>query len=323
MLGNKNKFDKKVRFQKHNFQTQLKEARNYKRQPGEKSKSGLKNLFLKISRISVVKNIIFIFFLAGLVYIIYIPNFLYIKSVEISGLPQKQTEELTTRINTYLDNKSFLPQKNLLLTSKNKLKLVLKNDSNISEIQSIQKKWSSTLKISLLPRIAAYEVNSGQETYKLANDGYIIEKNQLGAFASSTQSSLKNIVLTGSQNYQIGEKAVNLSELNKINFFKQELPKISGSEIVSFKFENFLSPDWFIDFTPGFQLKINSQENLEKTLLEFKSVTQNLPKIDLQRLYYIDLRFKNKAYVCFKQTACSSEPKEEPAASSSPQTLNP
>ena len=237
MLGNKNKFDKKIRFQKQNFQTQLKEARNYKRQSGEKSKSGLKNLFLKINQISVVKNIIFIFFLAGLVYIIYIPNFLYVKSVEISGLPQKQTEELAARINTFLDTKSLLPQKNLLLTSKKKLDLLIKNDSSISEIQSIQKKWFSSLKISLLPRIASYELNSNSKQYKLASDGFIMEEIIMLETASQTTTSLKKIFVLGAQNYQVGEKAAGLNELNKINLLKQELLKISGYEVSQFSFD--------------------------------------------------------------------------------------
>ncbi len=322
MLGNKNKFDKKIRFQKQNFQTQLKEARNYKRQSGEKSKSGLKNLFLKINQISVVKNIIFIFFLAGLVYIIYIPNFLYVKSVEISGLPQKQTEELAARINTFLDTKSLLPQKNLLLTSKKKLDLLIKNDSSISEIQSIQKKWFSSLKISLLPRIASYELNSNSKQYKLASDGFIMEEIIMLETASQTTTSLKKIFVLGAQNYQVGEKAAGLNELNKINLLKQELLKISGYEVSQFSFDSFLSPDWFIDFVSGPQLKINSQNDLQKTFAEYKSIMLNLSKSDFERIYYIDLRFKNKAYVCFKKTACSSE-LIIPTASSSLQTLKP
>jgi cell division septal protein FtsQ len=76
---------------------------------------------------------------------------------------------------------------------------------------------------------------------------------------------------------------------------------------------------------PNHKIFLDASLDLEQILTQYKLLWENLKTEQRQNLYYVDLRIKGKAYVCYKNTACAKEILAIPAptntASSTPQTI--
>src|SRR5258708_2100464 len=109
------KLDPRVRYQQSSFNRKLDERRTFKRKSTpvvERDPSSwnfLPVLGLKSRWAQALAILIFL----GIVYLVYIPNFLFIKNVEVQGAGQDEANQLKASIDYYLNHAPvFLPRKN-------------------------------------------------------------------------------------------------------------------------------------------------------------------------------------------------------------------
>ncbi len=142
----KRKIDPKIRFQQANFKQQLQTARGYKRTArkslGRGSHSGKGMPSLKTWVITFTSLI----FLAGMVYIVFLPNIFYIQHITVTGLPAEQQTEAQNIITTYLGQNSLINHQNLLFLSKARLtQTLLREDFNVYQVSAIHKRFPNSL----------------------------------------------------------------------------------------------------------------------------------------------------------------------------------
>ncbi len=319
MFGEK-KPDRSIRFQKQNFQFRLKLARNFKRSNRQIPDNKLDLVLSKFKLNSWWFKFFLIGFVLGLIYLVYIPNFIYVKKIYINGLGENLKIKTVSEIEQYLQNKKFLPQNNLLLLSRNRLKYFLESKIYIAEVQNLKKRWPNAIEINLLPRTEAFVIHSENQNLLLSKDGIIIKSLDAENLGNKI-SAIKPIQLSSKTNYYPGQKIADFEIISKINELKFGLPSTVKSEIEKFEFLNFESFTWTIYLKNNWVLLINPENDIDTTLKQLTAVIKNLTFSEKTDLYYIDLRFNNKAYLCLKSEVCSKQSPGQGEATASATSL--
>lgn len=308
MFGKKrNKIDSKIRFQNPRFKKHLQTARGYKRPTRSipqtdwgvfLTKIGLNNWKTRVT-ILVIFGVFF--------YIIYIPNFLFIKSIEVTGASTEINNSITESTNTYLQKKFPTPERNILLLSKQKLNnFLLNNNSNLVNINVIQKKFPSKLLINITPRISSLLLQLGDDRYLVSNDGLVLEK----IYSSTTTPNTENLLqlkIDETNTLIIGKQILDQTTINFLHEVYTKLPNIIKSDIVSFELSTPNSSDLSIYTKKGYKIFIDLILEKEKTLSRLNLLFSQQSATEINKFYYVDMRFEGRGYVCFKDSACTRD----------------
>src|SRR5258708_3868153 len=197
---NKNRPDPKIRFQKQDFRRQLEHARNFKR-PVKKIPATPGEVFLDFLGLDTrLGKFVAVVLAIALLCLIYLPNFFFVQRVVIQGLGQEEEGLAQVTVKNFLNQKSWLPQKNLLLLSSPALKnYLLNNNAKVLGVELISKKFPHTLILALLPRIEQFFITLPQGTFIASNDGLLVKQAAINA-TSAPESGLINLKIDSSVN---------------------------------------------------------------------------------------------------------------------------
>lgn len=280
----------------------------------------------KIGLSSTLSKTLTILALCLVVYIVYIPNFLFVKNITLSGLNENQLGSVKNTTAEFLNKHLPWPQKNLLLLSKNKLTdFLLQNNQNILSVEKIEKDFPNGLKIYILPRVDRFAANTPNGIFTIANDGLI--KNQLAENlnASTTlPNGLILIKLNTKETIFAGKNAFPKSTAEFLTQAYAQLPKIIKSPVESFELSQ--APDYDITAltSSGLKIYLDLKSDLPKILQRLDLVFSQISEPEKNNLSYIDMRFTEKSFVCQKNQPCAKI--FIPAATqptSTPESLNP
>jgi cell division septal protein FtsQ len=325
-MFNKNKLDKRVRFQSQSFRQQLDRQRNYKRDKKTVPQTDWGVFLSTIGLGSTLSKILSLLALCAIIYLVYIPNFLFVKNIQFMGLSESQSGSVKGTTEEFLNKHLPWPQKNLLLLSKNKLNAFLvKNNQNVLKVEKIEKDFPNGLKISITPRTEKFLVDAPNGIFTVANDGLI--KNQLAEnlnASTSLPSGLIFIKLKTKETIFAGKNAFPSATADFLLQAYGQLPKIIKNQVE--KFEISEPPDYDITAltNSGFKIYLDLKSDLPKILQRFDLVFSQISDGDKKNLSYIDMRFAEKGYVCLKTQPCANV--TIPAvnqATSTPENLTP
>jgi cell division septal protein FtsQ len=304
---NKSQKDSRVRFQHRQFKRQLQDARDYKRPVYQTRQTVWQIFFSKIGLGTIRAKIFLIIIIALAIYLAYIPNVFTIKEIQISGATANLQAETADNVKTFFKKNALSGQNNLLLLSKNRLAdYLLENNKNISRVDGIRKKFPNRLIINLQPRIAQYLVEANHKSFIVANDGLILEETELTA-ASSTDSQLIPFTISQDLDSMPLRNIFGQNLLQTLQTLNRQLPQITSSRIKSFAAGGPDEPDLDVHLDAGYKILFDSKSDLDLTLERLKILLSQISPADLKKLYYLDMRIKNRGYVCFKNTACAVE----------------
>lgn len=310
----KDQFDPRTKYRSLIFKKKLQQASGYKRSLNGKIPTNKWEIFLKYIGLENKKTVLFfILFLTLWVYAIYIPNFFYIKNIEIKGVNSTKAELIKNNIHNYLQIHSAWPQQNLVLLSKSKLKKYLLGDPEILEVNKIEKKFFNNLTITLLPREEKYLVDTGINKFTLSTDGKIISEIQ----GTSTPENL--ILLKISQNIKHEKSFEDFLTpilLKKIKEISDLLPQIAKINIIFFELDPIIKQDLVAQTQNGFKINIDSTSDFKKVFNNLSLLLSQIPSDKKSLISYIDMRIQDRGYVCFKNTECSKETFFQNSASS-------
>jgi cell division septal protein FtsQ len=302
---NKNKIDSRIRFQNSRFTRKLESARTYKRTTRILPKNSREIFLAKIGLSSLLAKIATGLGLAALIYLVYIPNFLFIKHIEVNGGDQETKNTVVNISNSYLGKKLPWPQQNILLLSKDKLKkYVAENDQKILTIDKITKHFPNSLIINITPRVDNFLIQAPSSTdFTISNDGIITS--EFIANASTTLPSLPILIkLDSGDGLIVGQQAISKNKIAFINDTNIKLPAIIKSPLDYYKFSNLQSNDLTVYSKLGFKVLLDTNSDFTETLNRLRLLFSQFSDVELKKLYYVDMRFEGKSYVCEKANAC-------------------
>lgn len=295
-----------MRFQNRQFQNRLDQQRKYTRGKKTFPQTDWEIFLSKIGLASKKAKITVALILAFLVYIVYIPNFLYIKTVQINGITPPKRGEIQKVAESYLNKKLPLPQKNLGLLSTEKLKnYLLKNNQSILKIEKITKVFPNNLIINITPRQDSFIIESKNGYFAISNDGLISKTLSGELTATSTlPNELILIKLAGDETLFVGQQAFAPDSANSLKTFYSQAQESIKSTVDYFEMSSLEESDIVArsngKFNVLFNLKIDSEELGQRLKLLFSQFTDQ----ELYNLEYVDVRFEDRGYVCHKYQPC-------------------
>ncbi len=169
----KPKLDAKVRFQHKQFTTKLGSARSYRRTAVAVPESKLQRWLANIGLGSKWSQILVGLFVLVIIYLIYLPNFLTIKEIKISGLSESQTHDLDSRIRDQITEVGFYrAQNNLFLFNDDLAKTAAAKLASVNSILQVKKDYKNqTLIIVAESKYEKYLVATQEKVFDVYNDG--------------------------------------------------------------------------------------------------------------------------------------------------------
>ncbi len=307
MFNKKPKLNPKIRFQKSEFRRQLQSARGYKR---NRSFEALKKFINGLGHWLWMTPIVFA--AAAVIYLLYIPNFLFIKTIDINGLSPEQRQETVNIINSYLSSRPLLNQKNILLLSKKGLsEYILDHNSDVLQILQIKKSFPNAVVINAQPRIIEFLLKSPTQQILVSNDGYA--QQDIPIFASSTASSTLSqfpsatlINTNSTTTIDVGSKVFTSNIINAIIQLKSQTSAKLHLSVDYFFINEFDSAYLTEHLNAGFDIKIDTSTDIGKTLDQIQLILNNAQDSQRKNLYYIDMRYQDRGFVCLKGSSCAN-----------------
>lgn len=364
----KAKLDSKVRFQHKQFKTKLDTARTYKRSSKAVPDSGFGKFMSSVGLRSRWSQGLFFVLLGTLFYLAYIPNFLSVQNISISGLSQEQTEQLDAAIRKQiLDSSFFNPQRNLVVLQTETIIAAARTIPSIDYIASIDKDLSSqTLYVNAASKYERFLVATPEKVYDVYNDGSLTREAGLirTDWSGTLTPSMIKVQLYQEFDFETHRQLFHPDLMNYLNRLLEQVNLIEGQQLAYLTFREPEAPEPINQPTveqipietevdeesvpegeetsqaveevlieaeplPKLSLPYNSSEvhvvyyknndvrrtykvifdataDPVKTIEELRFLLAQTAPDRYNRLFYIDMRIPDKAFICLENTACSN-----------------
>lgn len=299
---NKKKTDSRVRWQNPRFKSRLVAQRSYKRPTRHLPETAAAVFLSKIGLGTWWARGLTALGFFILVYLVFIPNFLFIKHINIAGAADLASVQ--NSVNAYLEKKLPWPQQNLVLLSKAGLAdYLLKNNPKVLKVNKITKKLPNTLAVDITARTDEFLLKTQTSAYSISNDGQVT--NQLISDASATlPSGLVLIKLDSEPSLTLGQQALALGSIKAIQTLLSQLPEAAKAYVDFFGIEDLQAQDISAYLKTGLKIIFSSDSNLQTALTRLGVLISQFSDQDKAKLFYIDMRSVDKAYVCQKGAPC-------------------
>lgn len=261
-------------------------------------------------------------------YFVFFSQVFLVDRVQVIGVEARFAEILQKQTLVFLQdsNKFHIPNSHLWFLSSKKLTTYLYEQYPSIYGLEIRRVWPNTLWLKLNNRRLAYEVETEKDkTYKYFEDGTLLETS-LG-YESSHLPPLK-LVWQGEldesgkpiwpNNFWLGLNAtvkwVTQYSANSNFSFTSGLPvgslKITGESDSLASVEELGSEDLVVHIkNPAnekeYKIYFNLATNLNEVFARTEAVLSQLSKPKKTSLFYLDMRYENRAFLCYENTPCS------------------
>ncbi len=364
----KPKLDPKVRFQHKQFKTKLDTARTYKRSNKAVSDSGFDKFMNSVGLRSRWSQGLFFVLLGTLFYLAYIPNFLSVQNISISGLSQEQTQLLDAAIRKQIIDSSFFnPQRNLVVLQTETIIAAANTIPTIDYIASIDKHLGSqTLYVNAASKYERFLVATPEKVYDVYNDGSLTREAGLirTDWSGTLTPSMIKVQLYQEFDFETHRQLFHPDLINYLNRLLEQAYLIEGQQLAYLTFREPEAPEPLnppeaeeipieaevdeespaeseepsdaveevvieAEPLPKLSLPYNSSEvhvvyyknndvrrtykvifdataDPVKTIEELRFLLAQTAPDRYNRLFYIDMRIPDKAFICLENTACAN-----------------
>lgn len=321
MFTKKPKLDSKVRFQQVSFRRQLQDARDYKRTSRKIPESKTAIFFERIWLGNTQRKIIAGIAIAFVFYLIYFPTFIFVKTISVEGADAETSYQVTESAWSYIKKNPLLPRRNLLLLSKTNLKKYIEStNGGVAVITQITKRYPHTIIIQTQPRVPTFIVGYNSGEYVVANDGKVLDNTSTIA-STSPLLLLPKVVIKNTSSEEAPNYAFSESKAHGIQDFIAKTSEQLQTSVERVELLDEKAMEATLYLKNGLKLFINFAQDTAKTLHEAKLIWDNTQVGDRKNIYYIDLRYEDRGYTCFKNTPCA-EPPRITTPSTTPETIN-
>lgn len=344
MFRNKNKLSSKVKYQSSRFKSKLARARTYQRHPGGWSKFMRQIRSWRWSFRGWLLALLGIVSVCFAVYVVFFPNWFFVRSVTVVGARVALEQELQGQISRYLTQRRFfVPHKNLLFLSTGDLRAyVLAVNPDVWRIEEVRKRWPHSLVVRVVPRDPAFTVTTGEGVWLVSNDGLTLP---------STSEPINTLPITavGLRTPELGKSYFSGNLLTTLMVVKKDFAALTGlpnptqvvlkpvilntyaqgepgvpnttppatQSVATTESQlpkpvvSDLMPEEVLVQVPGsgqtsaFGVLVQVTGNLDEVFRQLQVLISKQSPERLQHLSYIDMRFPGKAFICLQNTPCA------------------
>jgi hypothetical protein len=267
-------------------------------------------------------------FILGLVgYTLYLTAFsteFLVKNYRISFTPGSYLDKTSTQklVHDFTQKNilGYIPDNHFWFLNSQSLTAIAKsNNPNISQVQVTGRYWpaSADLEITTEPILATIAINS--EYYIISQSGYVIGRDYGGhrqkvVNVQSPHKNVDNEELSKVFSEQRPGSQVGNNQLNRLFFIKEALPKIKdiNLNIIRTEIRTLFEKDTDVFFITdneskiildGLSIALSDNLNRLDTLLD---TTQIGPDLNEGKIDYIDLRVRDRIFVCYRGRECQT-----------------
>jgi hypothetical protein len=291
--------------------------------------------------------------LIGAAYLVYVPNFLSVKNIDVQGVGGSEQAEIAAHVNDYFSHIPFYnPQRNLIFLSKEQLNNYLLLDSRVYKVTSIKKKlFKRTLAVSVELKRRQFVVQQPNGYYAVFNDGVVEERldRDPALWLSADPGALK--IKDGARaEVDVNIKYFSDRFLAQLDVIQKEFKNLAEQEIEFIEIPALVSampkpvetqPDSPSDegsgtvieqttakaklpldpedlhivvkkanykgSAPTYRLIVDRNQDLREVFSKLHLLMMQTAMDRYRNLYYIDMRFEDKGFICLISAPCARE----------------
>ncbi len=339
-FGNKNKkVNGQQRFQDRQFTQKLNEARNYKRHaryiPEHPVDLFLSRVGLGTRWTQILAGLVVL----GLLYLVYIPNFLSVQQVSVKGLDETNKTIAEGAAKQSISNAPFYnPQNNLIFLSESRIKAAVESVPGVYKVTQVKKDFKSkNLIIEAAPKYERFLVSDGEKVFDIYNEGTLKAPAGIAQsdFAGTSNPSMLKVILPTAVNPQEHERFFSAELVQSLEIIAGGLKDIPASPLKQI-FAGMLSTKQILNEDGStttetsnelplpiksseiraelekngnpqqtFQVIFDTESDLPDTIKRLNLLLSQTPPDRYKNLYYIDMRLKNRGYICLIGAPCA------------------
>ncbi len=350
----KKKVDPKIRFQQDTFTKQVADARGYKRKARTVPETSLQKFLFSIGLDSWPRRLWVGGLLLVLVYLTYVPNFFSLKNIEVDGVAASDIPAVQETVRAFAKTMRVFPQRNLLFLNTKALGAYLEEHSGkVLTVVEIKKDYLNTLRIKVEPQLETFTLLTNREGYIIDNSGSVVrvlQKNEQG------QVEIKGVLVVVASDSQlnVGKQFVDNQLTQVIRAIRKIFPdtvrygidrieiRAIGQQkppqdveeeapppvpLVVIDEDHPLKPLELILIAKQtnapnpytFEILLDTDTDMQERMEKVSLLLQQFPEERRSQIKYIDMRFENKGFVCFKGSVCAEAPKPVEPETDKPQ----
>ena len=334
------KLDPRVKYQSKAFTSKLQDASRYKRVQRPVSENAFLRMLAKIKFTGWLIISAIVIVVCTAVYMLYISTFFEVSSLVVQGGTEVQNRRTIDNLNKFLSTRGTLgvPQKNLLMLSKAKLaSSLLGEDVELRKGFEVSKEYPRTLRLTVDFRKEVFWVGTVKGVYAYFDDGGFEKKlsDTPTKFFDESPSGIVKIWWQGESSDTPPSMPIETFGLvsrvkksyfppsqNSVDFYLagsgqgsqpeantsidprvlQARDDITSSEIVVYTKWDGNPP---ASLPGGFKIYLDSGSDIEEILARTEVLVGKRSPASQKQLFYIDMRFPNRAFLCDQGAACS------------------
>ncbi len=328
MFNRRKKLDPRVRFQNLNFTRRLQQAKRYQRSTRPVPETLIGRAMTAIGLDSLWSRLAVAACLLGLIYLTYIPNFLFIKNIDVTGMTDDGATSVRQTVQEFFASSRVpWPQQNTIFFRPARLASYLTaHNSQVWKVAGIDKKLFNRIVVRVNPKQERYAIGTPTGALVAFNDGTVARPLDLGA-ATFSEAALPGLI-----KFKLGPIA---PPAVGAKVFSPALVQALEQLIDGFGSQLQLSITYITPFDSGpteaiaqlpldphelsvytrkksgsgdFRIIFDTRNDLGPVINQLKLLLGTFTPERLASLAYIDLRLPDRAYVCLVRTPCDSTP---------------
>lgn len=349
MLFNRNKkpkLDPKVRFQHRQFTTKLDKARQFKREPRVVPETQIDKVLSKVYLGTRWAQIGVGLLLLGMLYLIYIPNFLSLQTIEIKGVSPEDQRIIEARIRQAISEVPFYnPQHNILFLEEGLVKSAASAQRTVYEVASVTKSFEhKKIIVEVIPKHERYLLKDAERVYSLFNDGSLREVTNLTVeqWLEKKESRLIKIQAEGKLIVEDDNHILTSQFIEEIEETHKAMAGLTGSVLAYFNVRGVvvqtiitttpseagleqeplevvseiktpINPDELIvQMEMGtqkgkyFKVIFDAKNDLSDAVNRLSLLLSQTTPERYNNINYIDMRIEKRGYICLVNTPCAN-----------------
>jgi len=255
--------------------------------------------FKKYLRVSVICNLLVVFFLMVVIYAFVFASFLEVNDISIKNGGAISPEKINQFVDTKINSRYFkiISKKNFIFLNTRELEKEIKNNFKKIKKISIEKKFPNKLVINIEERNLILSLCSRGNCYFIDENGYAYEKANYDLSDMREGRTAKLIDESGKE-IREGDYVLMPKYVDFIVGMEDAIKNGTSIEILNeYRTESRISEEVIVQTKKGWDIYFNAKFPIDKSVRMLKTLmNRQIMLRDLNDLEYIDLRSENKVF---------------------------
>jgi cell division septal protein FtsQ len=291
------------RFNNPKYKQQINAVRGYRRLTRGLPENKFHKFLHTIKIGTIPRQVLVVLFLAVIVYLIYFAPFLNLIDIRVSGANDSVVVSVKNQFQEYLSGRRWLifPLRNTVFFNSQGFKnYIHKNNPEVSEVRTVKRDFSGVLLIDILQRVPAYILETQGRYYILNSDGNLGRE-----YSPQNQNTYLHIHDLSNSEVNPGDKFYDLRKIEFLNHIKDNFNLKTAIGVEYFEIPDRESTSLTIQTNKSFRIYLDTNKSSEEYIERIFNLWTSLNNDQQKRMYYIDMRFSQNAYVCLQGDPCS------------------